>query len=50
MLHFLFSFCGTRGDATAVERKDEGLLAAFQMTRGLANEADTPLRSNLDLA
>ena len=50
MLHFLFSFCDTRGDATAVERKDEPLKAAFGKARELANEVDTPLRRNLNLA
>ena len=50
MLRFLFSFCDTRGDATQVEPKNDELLAAFEMTRGLANEADTPLRNSLDLA
>jgi len=31
-------------------RKEEGLIAAFGMTRELANEVDTPLRNNLNLA
>lgn len=50
MLRFLFSFCNTTGEATQVEPKDEELIAAFKMTRELANEAGTPLRKNLDLA
>jgi len=50
MLRFLFSFCCTRGDATQVEPKEEDLVAAFEMTRELANEIDTPLRDNLNLA
>ena len=44
MLRFLFSFCDTRGDATAVEPKDKELIVAFEMTRKLANKEDTPLR------
>ena len=50
MLRFLFSFSNTTGEATQVEPKDEELIAAFKMTRELANEAGTPLRKNLDLA
>jgi len=50
MLRFLFSFCDTRDDATQVEPKGEELTAAFEMTRELASEPDTPLRKSLDLA
>ena len=50
MLRFLFSFCNTRSDATQVEPKDQDIMAAFKMTQELANETDTPLRENLDLA
>jgi len=50
MLRFLFSFCNTRGDATQVEPKDGELLVAFRMARELANEPNTPLRKNLNLA
>ena len=49
MLHFLFSFCGTKGDATEVKSKDEELAAAFKKVRELADEPDTPLRRNLNL-
>ena len=50
MLHFLFSFCDTRGDAAGVRPKDEELMAAFKVARNLANEQATPLRNNLNLA
>ena len=50
MLRFLFSFCDTRGDATVVRPKDKELIAALEMTRELANETNTPLRNNLNLA
>ena len=50
MLSFLFSFCNTSDDATLVEPKDKELLAAFEMTRGLANEPSTPLRDYLNRA
>ena len=50
MLHFLFSFCNTRDDASQVEPKHEELGAAFGFARELANEPDTPLRRNLSLA
>jgi len=50
MLRFLFSFCNTRGDAAQVEPKDDELLVAFGMARELANEPNTPLRKNLNLA
>jgi hypothetical protein len=50
MLHFLFSFCDTKGDATEVEPKDEELKDAFNKVRKLANEPDTPLRKNLNIA
>lgn len=50
MLHFLFSFCDTGGDAAEVRPKDEELMAAFKVARNLANEQATPLRNNLNLA
>ena len=50
MLRFLFSFCGTRGDAAQVEPKDKELIGAFEMVRKLANEPNTLLGNNLDLA
>lgn len=50
MLHFLFSFCDTGGDAAGVRPKDEELMAAFKVARNLANEQATPLRNNLNLA
>ena len=50
MLRFLFSFCGTGGDAAQVEPKDNELIDAFEMVRELANKPNTPLRNNLDLA
>ena len=50
MLRFLFSFCNTGGDAAQVEPKDNELINAFEMVREFANEPNTPLRNNLDLA
>ena len=50
MLRFLFSFCDTRGDAAQVEPKDQELTAAFGMARNLANNPNSPLRQNLNLA
>ena len=50
MLHFLFSFCDTGGDAAEVRPNDEELMAAFKVARNLANEQATPLRNNLNLA
>ena len=50
MLHFLFSFCGTGGDSVQVGPKNGELLIAFGMVRELANEPNTPLRDNLNLA
>ena len=49
MLRFLFSFCETGGDAAQVEPKNEELMAAFAKVQELANEPNTPLRTNLDL-
>ena len=50
MLSFLFSFCNTSEDASLVKPKDKELLAAFEMTRELANEPNTPLRDYLNRA
>ena len=50
MLRFLFSFCNTSGDAAQVEPRDDELINAFEMAREFANEPNTPLRNNLDLA
>ena len=50
MLRFLFSFCDTRDDAGRVEPKDEELGTAFAFAQELANEPDTLLRKNLNLA
>ena len=50
MLHFLFSFCGARGDVAQVEPKDKELIGAFEKVQELTNESDTFLRNNLDLA
>jgi hypothetical protein len=50
MLRFLFSFSNTEGDAPEVESKDEELKVAFEKVQELANEPDTPLRENLNLA
>ena len=49
VLHFLFSFCNTGGDAAQVEPNDRKLMAAFEKVQGLANKSDTPLRTNLNL-
>ena len=49
MLHFLFTFCNTGGDAAQVEPNDRKLIAAFKRVQELANEPNTPLRTNLDL-
>jgi len=49
MLHFLFSFCNTGGDAAHVEPNDRKLMAAFEKVQELANKPDTPLRTNLNL-
>ena len=49
MLHFLFSFCNTGGDAAQVEPNDRKLMAAFEKVQELANKPNTPLRTNLDL-
>ena len=49
MLHFLFSFCSTGGDAAQVQPKNDELMHAFKMVRELANEPNTPLHDNLDL-
>ena len=48
MLHFLFSFCNTGGDATQVEPNDEKLIAAFGKVQKLANKQNTPLRISLN--
>jgi hypothetical protein len=50
MLRFLFSISNTEGDAPEVEPKDEELKVAFEKVQELANEPDTPLRENLNLA
>ena len=50
MLRFLFSFCSTGGDAAEVAPKDEGLMLAFKMVQGLANEPNTPLGKHLHSA
>ena len=50
MLRFLFSFCGTKDGAGQVEPKDEELEAAFAFAQEVANEPDTLLRKNLNLA
>jgi len=49
MLHFLFSFCNTGGDAAHVELNDRKLMAAFEKVQELANKPNTPLRTNLNL-
>ena len=49
MLRFLFSFCGTSGNAAQVEPKDDELINAFDMVREFANKSGTPLKNNLDL-
>ena len=49
MLHFLFTFCNTGGDAAQVEPNDRKLITAFKRVQELANEPSTPLRTNLDL-
>lgn len=38
MLRFLFSFCGTSGDAADVERKEEFIKLAFKQVQELANK------------
>jgi len=48
MLHFLFSFCNTGGDAAQVEPNDKDLMAAFEKVQELAGEANTSLRINLN--
>ena len=48
MLHFLFSFCNTGGDAAQVEPNDEKLIAAFKKVQELANMSNTILKINLD--
>jgi hypothetical protein len=50
VLRFLFSFCDTKDDVTKAEPRDEELRVAFKKVRELANELDTPLRENLNLA
>jgi hypothetical protein len=50
MLHFLFSFSNTEGSTPKVESKDGELKVAFEKVQELANEPDTPLRENLNLA
>jgi len=47
MLHFLFSFCNTGGDAAQVKPKNKELEAAFKEVQQLANKKKTPLRINL---
>jgi len=49
ILHFLFSFCNTGGDAAQVEPNDRKLMAAFEKVQELVNKPDTPLRTNLNL-
>lgn len=48
MLHFLFSFCSTRGDATNVKPKREQMVVAFDTVQCLANSMGSHFRDNLN--
>ena len=54
MLRFIFSFCGTSGDAPEAESKEEGKRTQFKLVfmrvRKLANEPDSPMWENLSCA
>jgi len=50
MLLFLFSFCGTKGDAAEVGPKGDDLIKAFGEVQKLASEQNTPLRSGVGAA